>query len=361
MINVLLAYGLSAGASWLLGFPARSLLEKRGVIDRPNARSSHSAPTVRGGGLAIVAVLLTGMVFFAVTRKTSGLLMVSAAVCLLAAVSFLDDLRTLNPGIRFLCHLTVAVLALSAMDWPDLRIALDSEKSITVPRALSVLLLLLWIVGYTNAFNFMDGINGLAASEAVLTAAGSVLLTGLAIGAWSATSVLILAIVAGAASGFLPHNFPKARMFLGDAGSASLGFLLAALAVWVSQTHGWWLFIPLVLLHANFVLDAGITLLRRVLRGERWYEAHREHFYQRLAGRGKSHAFVTCLYMTAQIIVTGLTLCYLVSSWPVRLLLIGVVCTLWLCIFGYCGQDCDLARKSLSAGTSSDQPVKMSK
>ena len=95
---------------------------------------------------------------------------------------------------------------------------------------------------------------------------------------------------------------------MGDVGSAPLGFLLAFLALWAAKEHGWWLLIPLALLHANFVLDTGITFVRRVLRGEKWYDAHREHFYQRLIRSGKSHAFVTGCEMGLQLLVLGLIL-----------------------------------------------------
>jgi UDP-N-acetylmuramyl pentapeptide phosphotransferase/UDP-N-acetylglucosamine-1-phosphate transferase len=148
--------------------------------------------------------------------------------------------------------------------------------------------------------------------------------------------VLLSLVIAGACAGFLPHNFPRARMFMGDVGSAPLGFLLAALVVWIARDYGWWLLIPLGLLHANFVLDTGLTLARRVLRGERWYEAHREHFYQRLIRAGKSHPFVTGLEMALQGVVLGLMVLYLHASVPARVGLIAVVILVWLAFFAYC-------------------------
>jgi phospho-N-acetylmuramoyl-pentapeptide-transferase len=125
-------------------------------------------------------------------------------------------------------------------------------------------------------------------------------------------------------------------MFMGDVGSAPLGFWLAVLSLWLAQSAGWWLLVPLVLLHANFVLDTGITLLRRILRGERWYEAHREHFYQRLIRSGKSHVFVTGWEMALQGLVLGLMVLYLHASVPGRAGLIAVVILVWLAFFAYC-------------------------
>ena len=146
-------------------------------------------------------------------------------------------------------------------------------------------------------------------------------------------------VIIGACAGFLPHNFPKARMFMGDVGSAPLGFLLAFLALWAAKEQGWWLLVPLALLHVNFVLDTGITLVRRVLRGEKWYDAHREHFYQRLIRSGKSHVFVTGCEMGLQLLVLGLMVAYLKSNPPVRVGLIGLVLLIWLVFFAYCERE----------------------
>jgi UDP-N-acetylmuramyl pentapeptide phosphotransferase/UDP-N-acetylglucosamine-1-phosphate transferase len=194
----------------------------------------------------------------------------------------------------------------------------------------------LWIVGYTNAFNFMDGINGLAAGQAVVTGFGMALLGGMAPNGYHSTPVLWSVAIASAALGFLPHNFPQARMFMGDVGSAPLGFWLAVLVLWLAMNAGAWLLVPLVLLHANFVLDTGITLLRRMMRGERWYAAHREHFYQRLVRSGKSHTFVTSLEMALQGVVLGLMVLYLHASAPVRVGLIALIILVWLAFFVFC-------------------------
>jgi UDP-N-acetylmuramyl pentapeptide phosphotransferase/UDP-N-acetylglucosamine-1-phosphate transferase len=162
------------------------------------------------------------------------------------------------------------------------------------------------------------------------------LLAGLALGDFSCTPVLLGLATAGAALGFLPYNFPKARMFMGDVGSAPLGFLLGYLVIWLANSAGAWLFIPLALLHANFVFDTLITLVRRVARGDKWHQAHREHFYQRLVRSGKSHAFVTGWEMGLQGLVLGLMVVYLHAGESLRAALIGVVILLWLGFFAYC-------------------------
>jgi len=199
--------------------------------------------------------------------------------------------------------------------------------------SLLVGMLVFVIVGYTNAFNFMDGINGIAGAQTLVCGLGTAGLAVVAGVPLDHPAVLFSLLAAGAAAGFLPHNFPRAKMFMGDVGSVPSGFLLAVLAAWVARDFGWWLLVPLGLLHANFLLDTGITLIRRVVLGDRWYEAHREHFYQRLVRAGKSHAFVTVVEMALQIIVLGLVLAYLQVGSVGRLLLIGIVVMIWLSFF----------------------------
>ncbi len=333
----MLALGLflfSALISFVLCFPTRNLLLGLNAIDRPNARSSHQQPTARGGGLAIICT--TGLAAVLIGIGCGNLKVLAAlvgAAILLAAISFTDDLISVRPSVRFGFHVLTAVAAVAAMRFPHFYLGLAAESMLRFPETLGYGLLVLWIVGYTNVFNFMDGINGLAAGQATITGFGMALLGGLTLGNFENAPVMLCLAVAGAALGFLPHNFPRPHMFLGDVGSASLGFLLAGLVAWLAMTAGWWLLIPLVLLHANFLLDAGVTLIRRILRGERWYEAHREHFYQRLVRTGRSHALVSVMEIVLQIFVLGLLVCYLRVGSTGRAVLIGIVVVLWTAFF----------------------------
>ena len=325
-----------AVASYLLGFPVAAILARLGAIDKPNPRSSHSLPVVRGGGIAIMLVVLSGGL--AVGWRSGVVPVLMGLAFGLAVLSFWDDLRPLRPAIRFGGHALAAIGLLYALNWPRFSLDLTGQPGVAWPALVSALFLFLWLTGYANAFNFMDGINGLAAGQAIVTGLGMALLGSVVSGQSSMVSppVLLSLVIAGACAGFLPHNFPKARMFMGDVGSAPLGFLLAALVVWIARDYGWWLLIPLGLLHANFVLDTGLTLARRILRGERWYEAHREHFYQRLIRAGKSHPFVTGVEMALQGVVLGLMVLYLYASAPVRAGLIALVILMWLAFFAYC-------------------------
>ena len=332
-MSVLCVVILIVVATCLLGFPLAKILARLGAVDQPNARSSHLKPVVRGGGIAMAggAFLLVFCGFPLPWGVTA--VMLSAALGI-GVVSFYDDIQSVGAALRFGCHSVAAIAALVVLHFSGL--GLDSSGFPLPVVVLLWLLGFLWIVGYTNAFNFMDGINGLAAGQAIVTGFGMALLGSLTLRGYDRAPVLWCVAIASAALGFLPHNFPQARMFMGDVGSAPLGFCLAMLTLWLAKSVGWWLLIPLVLLHANFVLDTGITLSRRILRGERWYDAHREHFYQRLIRSGRSHPLVTGLEMALQGVVLGLMVLYLHASNPVRAGLVALVILMWLAFFAFC-------------------------
>jgi len=298
---------------------------------------------MRGGG---VAVLFAAGVVGSLTIPLHGvpeLFWILLSGTVLAVVSLLDDLHSLPQIIRFGVHTGAALMTLAAIGFTG------SWELPTVIKVVLVVVGFLWITGYTNAFNFMDGINGLAGIQIVTTGIGTALI-GLAAGADKEHPAIVLSIVlAGAGIGFLPHNFPRARMFLGDVGSAPLGFFLAVFAFWLARDLGWWLLCAFGLLHANFVLDTAITLARRIWKGERWFESHREHFYQRLVRAGKSHQFVTGWEFILQIITLIIIVVAVKMGWPQRLAATGTVCVLWAGFFVYA--ECQFNRSSSSNAT----------
>jgi UDP-N-acetylmuramyl pentapeptide phosphotransferase/UDP-N-acetylglucosamine-1-phosphate transferase len=334
-----------AAASYLLAFPVAKILARLGAMDKPNARSSHSTPVVRGGGIAMAGGTIL-LVCFGWPLQWDVAPAVLAAALVIGGVSFCDDIKTVGAALRFGVHSVAAVTALVALKASGLPAFMDPVALPWPATAFAWGLAFIWIVGYANAFNFMDGINGLAAGQAILTGFGTALLGGLALHSYNCTPVLWSVAIASAALGFLPHNYPQARIFMGDSGSVPLGFLLAVLTLWLPMIAGPWLLVPLALLHANFVLDTGITLFRRVVKGERWYEPHREHFYQRLIRSGKSHSFVTGLEMALQGLVLGLLVLYLHASTPIRIWLIASVVLLWLLFFTYCEHSFNTNRRS---------------
>ena len=272
----------------------------RSILDVPNHRSLHSVPTPRGGGLGICVVA-----FFAViAAMAAGLLSPRVGAALLggipiALIGWIDDKRGANAGVRLLVHTAAAVWAvwiLGGLPAIDLGVARVSWG----PAGGAVAVLL--IVWLTNLYNFMDGIDGIAGTEAAVVAgAGGILLlatdqTGL--------GVVSLAIC-GASLGFLIRNWAPARIFMGDVASGLLGFLFGVIGVASERSGG----IPLVawlILLALFVADATFTLIRRIARGETWYAAHRAHAYQRLVQAGWTHARVSLFVAFLNVVLAAL-------------------------------------------------------
>lgn len=240
------------------------------LADEPNERSLHAAARPRVGGLGV----MLGMLVVAGWSVHGALAVVLTASAGLALVSALDDVRSLPVHVRLLAHLAAAVAAVYA---------LDAGTAIGAPW--EWVLLVVAIVWMTNLFNFMDGSDGLAGGMAVIgfCAYGIAALSG------HATAIAVVAFAAASASaGFLLHNFPPARVFMGDAGSIPLGFLAGALGVAGGISGAWPPWFPL-LVFSPFIVDATLVVLRRLRRREPIWRAHRGHFYQRLILAGWSH------------------------------------------------------------------------
>ena len=258
------------------------LLRRLHAIDRPGIRSSHSTPTLRGGGLA-PALAAIAAVLFAAELTGNALVALLVGSGLFAAIGMMEDFR----GVPALPRLGIQlVAAIAVLPW-----LLAGLSGPIVWQLIFGTGVMLWLVSYVNAFNFMDGINGISVAQ-VVVAGGAWWF----IGHWQGAEGLAggALVVALAALGFLPFNFPKARMFLGDVGSYFLGAWLAVLAV-VGLRAGIAfeaMFAPLAL----YLADTGATLVRRARRRDTWYEAHCDHAYQRLHHQqGWSHARTTAL------------------------------------------------------------------
>ncbi|HGL5236671.1 glycosyltransferase family 4 protein [Burkholderia multivorans] len=269
ILRVLLATGLA----WRL------------ATDIPNDRSLHTLPTPRVGGWGIVPVCVVALLTLA-----PRLWLIAIAAAALAAMSQIDDRRGLPARVRFSAHLAavVALIVVFPADAPWWLLA-------------GVGFVMVWL---TNLYNFMDGADGLAGGMA-LFGFGAYAVAALS-GANSSHDLVVAgAAVAGAALGFLMLNFHPARLFLGDAGSIPLGFLAGALGYWGWCTDVWPIWFP-ALVFSPFIADASVTLLRRMLRGEQFWQAHREHYYQRMVRSGVGHdrtALYWYLIMLAGIIV----------------------------------------------------------
>src|ERR671932_285463 len=253
----------------------------RRAPDVPNERSSHTRATPRGGGVVIVGGFLVGLGVWVISGgslspRALGWLV---GALLVAGVSFVDDLRPLPAAPRLATHvLGAAILTLAGVQSPEL-----------VPLAFVYITLL------TNVYNFMDGIDGLATTQAIIAGAALAMAGELAANPLIATAGGLLA---AASAGFLIYNLPPARVFMGDIGSTFLGFSFAGLTLLGNiGVGGGRMRVELgLIILAPFLFDSVVTLTRRILRGERWYAAHRSHYYQRLVQCGLSHGQVTSLY-----------------------------------------------------------------
>ncbi|MCU0832870.1 MAG: glycosyl transferase [Chromatiaceae bacterium] len=254
------------------------------LLDRPNARSLHLSPVPRTGGVAVLAGLLAAAGVALANGVVDGIWgWVGAALLLVALVSFLDDRGEVKPAYRLAAHLAAAlILMLGGLRWTIVELP---GAAIPLPNVVAVLVLVFYVVWMVNLYNFMDGMDGFAAGMAGFGFAALAAL-GWRAGDWE--FALVNGSIAAAALGFLIGNFPPARIFLGDLGSASLGLLAAACAL-VGSARGLFPLWIAWLAFSPFIVDATATLLRRLLRGERVWEAHRSHHYQRLVLAGWSH------------------------------------------------------------------------
>ncbi len=280
------------------------ILERRAILDHPNERSSHAVPTPRGGGLAVIAVILAAWTAIAWGAGTLGLYWPALAGALaLAAVSWFDDLRGLGPVPRLAVQAAAVAAGIFALPGPGpvfqglLPPALD---------AFAAAFLWLWFV---NLFNFMDGIDGISGAETACIGGGVCVLA--LVEGWTGEVGLYALTAAAAALGFLAWNWQPARIFLGDVGSVTLGYLLGWLLLGLAAT-GYWA--AALLLPLYYLADATLTLFRRLARGERVWRAHRDHFYQLAVRRGLSHATVVEALIVTNLVLAGCALLSLAGT-----------------------------------------------
>lgn len=267
------------------------------MLDRPNERSSHVVPTPRGGGIAVIGVsVVAWLALVAGGIAPPRAVPVALVAAGLALVSWFDDLRGLSPGIRLLAQF----VAVAAGVWALPHGAIFQGWLPLELDAIAVALIWVWFV---NLFNFMDGIDGIDGSEAAAIGLGIVLVAGA--GGVDLSIAAPAAAIAAAALGFLVWNWAPARIFLGDVGSVPLGYLLG-FPLFELALRGQWraaLILPLY-----FLADATLTLVRRLARGERVWQAHREHFYQRAVLSGLSHDAVVLRVIAANIVLIACAL-----------------------------------------------------
>ncbi len=283
----LIALLTSYAATWAL---LRVRLRRR-FVDVPNTRSSHDAPKPRYGGIAIVAGFYAALAFLVLTTPgASDFWPLALGGGLLFATGLIDDARGLGAGVRLLIQIgaaTILVLTGNIIGRVDLPVVGEVTFG-----WMSIPLTIMFVIGSINAYNFIDGIDGLAAGSAFIASAF------LALIAWSLghipLAILFLA-VGGSSLGFLQFNFPPSRLFMGDGGSTFLGYFFAYAAIAGNRLSPELPFVVPALILSSLYLDAGLTVVNRLLRGERLFQPHRTHYYQRLLQIGLNHKQVTLL------------------------------------------------------------------
>jgi UDP-GlcNAc:undecaprenyl-phosphate GlcNAc-1-phosphate transferase len=318
LLFALLFGGLAAAIAWAM---ARWAV----LVDVPNARSSHVRPTPRGGGLGIFVAFAAGLLVLAAGSEAPMLELpafigFAAGAAIMGMAGLADDIRTMSFATKLATSWAASALAIAA----GIVITVIYIPGIGPVElgAFGYVLTLLWLVGLTNAFNFMDGLDGLAGGTAVIAAA---FLCVVAVLLGEPAVAMLALLLAGTSAGFLALNFPPARIFMGDVGSQFLGFAFAALGVLLAQadtTGTIVLVVPLLLFH--FLFDTGFTALRRWKRGENLAAAHRSHLYQLLNRSGLSHRQVAAgHYLMA--IVHGLVALWFIGAAPSQRWLVFLV------------------------------------
>ena len=298
LVAALTALGLSAWLTQRFCDPASRLH----ILDHPNERSLHTRPTPRSGGIAILFGLLAGGTLTLVVEGGAEIYFwLLVAVLPVAAVSFADDRASVPVTLRMLVHLVGAGLLVGGGGFA-LQQGLIPGVDETWPQWVGTLAALLYVVWMTNLYNFMDGMDGFAGGMGVF-GFGAFFILGVLAGHEQFAALSLVS--AASAGGFLLFNFPPARIFMGDVGSSALGLLAAALTLYGAR-DGVFPFWVGFLVFSPFIVDATVTLLRRLSRGENIWQAHKSHYYQRLVLSGWGHR-KTVLYEYALMLACGLS------------------------------------------------------
>ena len=319
MTILLLTAVLVFAASWAGTGAMTTWLRRRMILDHPVDRSSHARPVPKGGGVAVIAVLLLAWLGLSMAGLAPPeTLLICCLTFALTALSWFNDVTDLPAALRLTAHLLIASAGLLAL--PDRGQVFQGLLPAGVDEAATVLL---W-AWFMNLFNFMDGIDGITAVETTAIGSGLALvaaITGSAPGGY----VLLVVALAASALGFLPWNWHPARVFLGDAGSVPLGFAAGWLLLLLAS-RGYWA--SALLLPLYYLADATLTLLRRLVGGKAVWRAHRSHFYQRALGRDADHAAVTLWILWGNL---GLVAAAVIGVWhPELALVLGAAVTVAL-------------------------------
>jgi UDP-N-acetylmuramyl pentapeptide phosphotransferase/UDP-N-acetylglucosamine-1-phosphate transferase len=289
---------------WLMQ-PVLTWLKRRAILDRPVVRSAHRVPVPRGGGLVVVPCVIAAWLALALLGEAPpGTMIIALAAAALAALSWRDDVAGLSIALRLAAHAVAVVLGLTVL--PPMVF-----QGLLPPLADRAAAALIWL-WFLNAYNFMDGIDGITGIETAAIGLGLALALALAPRDGGGDSLLALALAAGGL-GFLRWNWHPAQVFLGDIGSIPLGYLAGFLLLALAAGGLW---APALILPLYYLADAGITMARRAWRRERFWEAHRRHFYQRALAKDGDHGAVARIVLAGDIVLMALAALAALHPWP---------------------------------------------
>lgn len=304
--SVLVSFAVSL---WFVGGAARL-----GLIDTPNIRSSHTMPTPRGGGIGIVigmAAALCACFLAGAAETVVKYPAIAGGFFAMALLGFCSDRFNISILARIVFHVLIAVVMVWATGWPE---SLTIGGLVITFGGMGAVFCVIWLVAITNFYNFMDGIDGLAAMQGMI-AGVAIAVFGVILG--SGPLVPMGLVLSGASAGFLVLNFPPARIFMGDTGSYSMGLYIASFGIIDKR-----LAVPIAMVLGVFIFDASVTLVNRIIKGEEWYMAHRSHFYQRAVRLGYSHLRVMSILSAVTALETCLACLYLKAPPPAQIVVL---------------------------------------
>ena len=325
----LLIFILLTSLSYIGVYFIRRYAEQRQILDHPNERSSHSMPTPRGGGVVIVFIVTGVGLWLRNEAELNHALIYLVCGLIIAWLGWRDDLHSLSARVRFGVQSLVAAVSIYGLGYfKVVTIPLFGELHLGV---VGIIITFLWIVGLTNAYNFMDGIDGIAGGVALAGALGWMMLSA----NMHNNFVFWIALAIAASSlGFLGHNWSPAKIFMGDVASTFLGYTFAVLPL-LSATRGGDALMLGTLLMWTFIMDAGVTFIVRALKRENVFAAHRTHLYQRFVIGGYSHTAISALYISLTLLAGLLSYAW---SWGQAyappLIILGLP-LIWILLFRY--------------------------
>ena len=288
-MNLLILFLFTSLATFALTYLLKTFLLSKDLLVFPNDRSSHKKPTPQSGGLAIVLISIS--LFFVNDLNISFLLTLAVPGILVAITGLADDLTKLSTSVRLITHFLAAILGLYMLEGLPPILFFGNLIDLGIIGNVLAVIYIVWMI---NLYNFMDGIDGLASLEAIFVFLSMSVLLFMTF--YDSNLYIVLAFFGFSSLGFLFLNFPKPRIFLGDVGSGFLGVILAIISLEVAK-HSPQAFWSFLILLGVFLVDATYTLIRRVLNGEKFYEAHSLHAYQKLARSFNSHNKVSIIIL----------------------------------------------------------------